>query len=244
MSRQPQNRSRSGFSRLALRAVTLLVTLMALPGFSLAQQSSRRLILKDGSYQIVSQYEVKGDRVRYFSAEREEWEELPASLVDWPATDQYEKDRAAAASAPEAVQLDKDLEHERELEEAAQPQVAPGLRLPEDSGVFLLDTFQNEPQLVEVQQTSGDVNRSSKGNILYGAINPIAGLKQAIELEGAHAKVQSHVDVPSLYINVEPIPGQPDQANPSGRSPAQGTAQPQQPNCRVRKPRSSVPLQP
>ncbi|SPF42333.1 conserved exported hypothetical protein [Candidatus Sulfotelmatobacter kueseliae] len=228
MSPQPQTPSRSVFSLLALVAVTLLVALMALPRFSFAQEPSRRLILKDGSYQLVTHYEVKSDRVRYFSAEREEWEELPASLVDWPATDKYEKDRAAAgASAPEAVQFDKDLDHERELEEAAQPQVAPGLRLPEDSGVFLLDTFQNEPQLVEVQQTSGDVNRSTKGNILYGAINPIAGLKQAIELEGAHAKVQSHVDVPSLYINVEPIPGQPDQANPSGPSP--GAAQPQQP---------------
>ncbi len=228
MSLQPQTPSRSVFYRLALVAVTLLVALMALPRFSFAQEPSRRLILKDGSYQLVTHYEVKGDRVRYFSAEREEWEELPASLVDWPATDKYEKDRAAAgASAPEAVQFDKDLDHARELEEAAQPQVAPGLRLPEDSGVFLLDTFQNEPQLVEVQQTSGDVNRNTKGNILYGAINPIAGLKQAIELEGAHAKVQSHVDVPSLYINVEPIPGQPDQANPSG--PSSGAAQPQQP---------------
>jgi len=206
-------------------AAALLLLACAFP--CLAQDASHRLILKDGSYQLVTRYEIKGDRVHYFSAEREEWEELPASLVDWPATDKYEKDRAAAASAPEALQFDKDLEHERELEEAAQPQVAPGLRLPEDSGVFLLDTFQNEPQLVEVQQTSGDVNRNTKGNILYGAINPIAGLKQAIELEGAHAKVQSHVDVPSLYINVEPIPGQPDRASSSGRS--QGTAQPQQP---------------
>ena len=228
MSRRPQTRSRSGFWRLALVAVTLFVVLMALPRLPFAQKASRRLILKDGSYQLVTQYEVKGERVRYFSAEREEWEELPASLVDWPATDKYEKDRAAAAaSAPEAVQFDKDLDRERELEEAAQPQVAPGLRLPEDSGVFLLDTFQNEPELVEVQQTSGDVNRNTKGNILYGAINPLAGLKQAIELEGAHAKVQSHVEVPSLYINVEPIPGEPDQANPSGRS--QGAAPPQQP---------------
>jgi hypothetical protein len=208
--------------------ITLFLVLCAFPMASSAQETSRRLILKDGSYQLVTQYEVKGDRVRYYSAERDEWEELPASLVDWPATDKYEKDRAAGASAPEGVQFDKELDQERELEEAAQPQVAPGLRLPEDSGVFLLDTFQSEPQLDELQQTSGEVNRNTKGNILYGAINPIAGLKQTIELEGAHARVQSHAEVPSLYINVEPIPGQMDQANAPVR-PAQGSAQRQQP---------------
>jgi hypothetical protein len=173
-----------------------------------AQEGSRRLILKDGSYQSVTKYEVKGDRVRYYSAEREEWEELPNSIVDWPATDKYEKDRAASASSPEAVQLDKELEHENELAEAHLPQVAPGLRIPMDQGVFLLDTFQEEPQLVEVQQNVSDINRDTKGNILRGAINPIAAAKASIELDGAHAAVQSHAAVPSVYMNVETGPDQ------------------------------------
>ena len=184
-----------------LASVILLLTVVVTP--SPAQDLARRLILKDGSYQLVTKYEVKGDRVRYMSAERDEWEEIPESLVDWPATEKYEKDRAAGASVPEAAQLDKELEHEREREEAQLPQVAPGLRLPEDSGVFLLDSFQGEPQLLEIQQTAGDINRNTKGNIFRGAINPIAGLKQAIELDGAHAAIQAHVDVPSLYIKFD-----------------------------------------
>src|SRR5579862_7182598 len=139
-----------------------------------AQNLARRLILKDGSYQLVTKYEMKGDRVRYFSAEREDWEELPSSLVDWPATEKYEKERTAGTSIPEAAELDKELEQDREREEAQLPQVAPGLRLPEPSGVFLLDSFQGEPQLVEIQQTAGDVSRNTKANILRGAINPLA----------------------------------------------------------------------
>ena len=48
------------------------------------------------------------------------------------------------------------------------------------------------------------MNRNTKANIFRGAINPIASAKQTIELEGAHATIQSHVAVPSLYINVDP----------------------------------------
>ena len=207
-----------------------LILQLAFPALSPAQDLARRLILKDGSYQLVAKYEMKGDRVRYMSAERDEWEEIPESLVDWPATEKYEKDRAAGASVPEAAKLDKELEQQREREETLLPQVAPGLRLPEDSGVFLLDNLQGEPQIVELQQTAGDVNRNTKANIFRGAINPVAGLKQTVELEGAHAAVQSHVDVPALYINVDATPDRPDPAVMKDAAHAvQGSQQPQQP---------------
>jgi hypothetical protein len=208
--------------------VTLLALLFACP--SPAQRDpSRRLILKDGSYQSVTKYEVKGDRVRYYSSEREDWEELPNSLVDWPATEKYERDRASSASAPEAVQLDKELEEESKRQEAKLPQVAPGLRLPEDSGIFMLDNFQGESQIVELQQIEGDINQNTKGNIFHGAINPIAGLKRTIELDGPHAKIQAHVEVPSLYINVEDSPDQPAPSAAKPDAPRSQTQQPQQP---------------
>src|SRR5438105_6328192 len=132
---------------LLIIAVAFSVLCPRLP----AQQLAKRLILKDGSYQLATKYEVKGDRVRYYSAERGDWEELPKELVDWPATDKFEKDRATGAPPPEAVAIDKEAEAERKAEEAKMPQVAPGLRLPEDEGVFLLDTFQGQPQLNEIQ---------------------------------------------------------------------------------------------
>lgn len=188
---------------------------------ALAQDTApRRLILKDGSYQLVTKYEVKGDRVRYYSTEREDWEELPDSLVDWPATEKYEKDRATPP--PEAVALDKELERE----DVPLPEVAPGLRIPEDTGVFLLDAVQGEPQLVEINQTAGDINRNTKINILRGAINPVAGAKQTVELEGAHAPVQSHVGVPSFYLRLEDTPADPGQAKPDSGGAAQKSQSP------------------
>jgi len=168
-----------------------------------AQSQATRLILKDGSYQLASKYETHGDRVRYYSAERGEWEEVPKSLVDWDATEKYKQGQLKAAPAPEAVQLDKELEAEQKAEDARTPEVAPGLRLPEEGGVFLLDTYQNQPQLDEIQQSGGDLNRNTKSNILRSAINPLAGAKQTIEIAGAHARIQSHTAVPSIYVNVD-----------------------------------------
>ncbi len=206
-------------------AALLAALLVAFPADS--QESARRLVLKDGSYQLVTKYEVKRDRVRYYSAEREEWEELPSSLVDWPATDKFEKERATAAAAPEAVQLDKEALQEQEREEIQEPEVAPGLRLPMDSGVFLLDAFEGGPQLVEIQQNEGDINQNRKNNVLRAAINPIAGAKATIELDGAHAPAQSHVKVPTLYIGVEETHDQFGQ--PSAQKDSRGPQQPQQP---------------
>src|ERR1700732_2966039 len=180
----------------------ILPFLLVAPPVS-AQQLAKRLILKDGSYQLATKWEVKGDRVRYLSAERNEWEEVPKSMVDWAATDKYEKERAAGKPAPEAVALDKELEAERQADEARSPHVAPGLRLPDDGGVILLDTFQTQPQLIELQQSSGELNKNMKGNILRATINPIAGSKQIIELPGLHAKIQAHVTVPAIYVNLE-----------------------------------------
>src|SRR5712692_2015200 len=174
-----------------------------LSSFVQAQQLAKRLILKDGSYQLATKWEAKGDRVRYLSAERGEWEEVPNSLVDWAATDKYEKERVAGAPVPEAVELDKELEAERQADEAKSPHVAPGLRLPDEGGVILLDTFESQPQLVELQQSGGAIKNNVKGNILRAAINPIASAKQTIELQGLHAKIQSHATLPAIYVNVE-----------------------------------------
>ena len=209
--------------RLAIGLVAGTMLFLLAVSSALSQQLAKRLILTDGTYQLATKWEIKGERVRYLSAERNEWEEVPNSMVDWAATDKYEKDRATGKPTPEAVALDKELEAERQADEARSPHVAPGLRLPDDGGVILLDTFQTQPQLVELQQSSGELNKNMKGNILRATINPIAGSKQIIELPGSHAKIQAHVTVPAIYVNLE----QQDQLNKA----TQIAEKPRKSNC-------------
>src|SRR3984957_12581491 len=54
----------------------------------------KKLMLKDGTFQLVREYHVEGDRVRYYSIEQSQWDEVPESLVDWNATNSVEREEA------------------------------------------------------------------------------------------------------------------------------------------------------
>jgi hypothetical protein len=183
---------------------------------ALAQAPNHRLILKDGSYQVVTKYQRVGDRVRYLSAERGTWEELPASLVDWAATDQWAKDHAPGAKPaqtetpapaaqgpsapvnPEAAEIDKEEQRER----ARTPEILPGLRLPDEDGVWALDTFHDVPELVVLTQNTANVDRRTGHNVLRSALNPIGGTQQNIQIPGFESKVRLHINDPVVYVSL------------------------------------------
>ena len=165
------------------------------------EQQTKRLILKDGSYQMVSKYDIQGDRIHYFSVERFEWEDLPVSLVDWDATKKYEAD-LSKGKARVHVETPEERE-EREKEEANSPEILPGLRLPGTGGVFLLDEFNGQPELVEILQNGSELNQANKKSVLRTAINPIGSSKHPFELKGPHARIQSHVAAPTIYLDID-----------------------------------------
>jgi hypothetical protein len=182
----------------------LIFVLLLATGLAFAQ-ATKRLVLKDGTYQSVQKYEIKGDRVRYFSAERYEWEEMPKDLIDWAATQKYEEDLKNAVSHS-AQQVDKEFEEELKEEDIQTPEVAPQLRLPITGGVFVLDNFTNTPQLLELTQAGSQVDTHTGKNILWKTVNPLASQKQTVEVPGAKAKIQVHVTRPVVYLNVDTDP--------------------------------------
>ncbi len=170
---------------------------------------NHRLILKDGTYQMVRKYEVAGDRVRYLSLERDEWEELPYALVDWDATHKWEQNHVGPHESPEAAspamkeaeEIDKEEAAERNEMKSRMPEVAKGLELPDEDGVFVLDTFEGTPELVELKPSDLSLNQRNRKGL--ATLNPLAGQKATVELDGAHAKVHLHVNDPAIYLSLE-----------------------------------------
>jgi hypothetical protein len=189
-------------SRVLLVLVLLLLSLAVHPG-GWAQAPNQRLVLKDGTYQVVTKYQKVGDRVRYFSAERGQWEELPENLVDWAATEAWAKDHKPGAepvspAVPEAAAIDKEEQHAR----ARTPDVSPGLRLPDQDGVWALDTFHDQPELVGLAQNSASVDRQTGHNVLRATLNPLGGIQQNVQIPGAESKVKLHINDPAFYVSI------------------------------------------
>ena len=192
---------------------------------------NHRLILKDGSYQVVRDYQIVGDRVRYLSQERGDWEELPVDLVDWDATHKWEGEHAdlvedASPAMKEAEGLDKEESAERNEQSARMPVVAEGLELPDEDGVFILDTFQGTPELVEL--ISHDLSTNAKSRKGIAVLNPLATQKASLEIEGSHARVHLHVDEPAIYLSLgveeqtEPVLTHPITVNTGGAKAVNG----------------------
>ena len=131
------------------------------------------MVLKDGTFQIVREYQMEGDRVRYYSVERSEWEELPAALVDWDATKKSEADDAARdqeltkkIKATELAARTADLDSDRSYE------ARPGILLPDNAGLYAVDG-----KAVVTMEQNEAVSHLDKGRVrrthgYRGALDP------------------------------------------------------------------------
>ena len=186
----------------AIKGLTAMAAVWLLLGTAGPAQTVRRLILTDGSYQTATEWTETGDRVRYFSAERGEWEEIPVALVDWKATDEWNA-QLAKSNIEELKQVTPEQIAERKEEMLNTPLAAPGLRLPAAGGVFVLDEQAGKPSLNKVEANKIQVNDNVGTNMLKRSINPVSSQTQTIELKGATAKLRVHTAVPSIFVDME-----------------------------------------
>ena len=136
-----------------------------------------RLYLKDGGYHLVREYQVQADRVRYYSVERGDWEEIPLDLVDLQRTE-----KEAAARQEELARDSKALTEEHAAERALEKETS---RIPQDPGVYWLDGDQTRTMKAIVSQVH--INKKRQVLKVLAPIGQALSGKGTLEVDGTHA---------------------------------------------------------
>jgi len=189
-------------SRVA-KGLAVLAALWILLGGIAVGQTSQRLILTDGSYQSVNEFHKEGERVRYLSAERGEWEELPTALVDWKATAEWNSTAMRGGDEEELKQVTAEEVAARKEAMKNTPLVAPDMRLPAEGGVFLFEEVGGKPALHKVPTQHLSAESKTGSNMLRHAVNPFASVLLTLELKGREARVRIHSPGPVLYVDID-----------------------------------------
>jgi hypothetical protein len=160
--------------------------------------TGKKLMLKDGSFQLVREYEVDGDRVRYFSIDQRDWEEIPASLVDWEATKKIASDETARKAALIAkVHAAEVARRADAMDVDASIEIAPKVFLPPGDGLFEFDGKAIYP----LTQAEADM-KFSKTQLLKQVLIPvpIVPTRHTISLRGTRAKFRLKSTQTEFYM--------------------------------------------
>jgi len=169
----------------------------------------KKLMLTDGSFQLVREYRIEGDRVRYYSLDSSQWEQIPVSMVDWDATKKIEAEEAKSDAAlvakvhkQESARLAVPLDIDASLE------VAPGIFLPPGDNLFVYDG----KTVLPLPQAETDSKLSIGHRIAQVMVPiPVVPTRHSISIAGAHAKFRVNEGRLEFYVRV-PSGGRPDLA--------------------------------
>jgi hypothetical protein len=141
--------------------------------FLMAPGEIIRLYLKDGSYQLTTEYKVVKDRVTYLSSERGEWEEIPLELADLARTKkeaaQHEEDLKADAKAQAAEDAAERLAV-REVEE-----------IPPEPGVYYI--HDNKLEAIKVAESKVVTDKRRQVLKVLSPVPMVSG-KATLEIDG------------------------------------------------------------
>ncbi len=150
-----------------------------------------KLYMKDGDWHLVREFKVEADRVRFYSIERSEWEEVPLEIVDLKRTEReiderQDKDR-------EAVKL---IDEEDNAEREARREAA---RVPGDPGVYFVEGSEVKPLKV----AESKLNQNKRRSILqWMSPIPIVAGKATLELDGETSAFAVAGPTPEFYIRL------------------------------------------
>ena len=172
-----------------MRVLTCALFLLA---SSLFASANFKLYLNDGTFHLVKEYKVVGDRVQFYSVERSGWEEVPVELVDLKHTEN-EAASKRVSQAEEIKLITEEDKAKRELDNEV-------LKIPQDPGVYTL-----EGGTLHIYKLAESKVHTNKGRAVLKAAVPVPLVpgKATVELEQAHSLNISKVDRPDLYIQLD-----------------------------------------
>jgi hypothetical protein len=150
-----------------------------------------RLYLKDGTFQLTREYQVQQDRVRYFSTERDDWEEIPLELVDLART------KKEAAAFAETVKAEAKAQSEEDAaERTARVEVQ---KIPVEAGAYYINGDKIEPMKVAESKV---VNNKRRNVLKVLSPVPLVPGKSTVELDGETAQMRVTQDRPEFYFRL------------------------------------------
>lgn len=150
-----------------------------------------KLYLTDGSYHAVREYEIKKDRVRYYSTERGEFEEIPLELVDLKRTQAEQKEIEDSRKTEAAADKAEDKAVREMRREAA--------RVPGDPGVYWVDGA----ELKQFKTAESKIHSNKRRSVLK-AISPVPFImgKATLEVDGEASANVIAQERPEFYIRL------------------------------------------
>lgn len=158
-----------------------------------------KLMLKDGTFQVVREYQRDGERVRYYSLERGDWEEIPASMIDWEATAKAKADAEKSSSA-----LVASVHHQEEAKRMdnvadidASLRVGEGQFLPQGEGMFVV-----EGKTIRLLQQVDSQIKTDKARKIEQVLSPVQIVpgKKHMEIPGTRATLRLQSKSPEFYL--------------------------------------------
>lgn len=150
-----------------------------------------KMYLKDGGFQLVREYQVEGDRVRYYSVDRSDWEEMPLSLVDLKRTEAESGARKKAVEV-EQQKIGEEIEAEREEHRDI-------MKIPRDPGVYRLE----DGKLRVFPAAEASVHTSKGRNVLKLLTPlPVINGKATLEISGERSKEVVSDKNPEFFIQL------------------------------------------
>jgi hypothetical protein len=157
-----------------------------------AAQKSYRLYLKEGGHHSVREHKVDGDRIRYYSIERGDWEEIPLDLVDLKKTEKELGVREQSAKNERQMQAEE-AAVEREMRRIV-------ASMPEDPGLYKLDP-QNKVIALKLAESTLVTDKKRQALKLLSPIPIVAG-KSTVELGGEKSTTIYSERRPEFYIRL------------------------------------------